>query len=257
MDLLGFGMTKMVTFLLVLCRVGGIFTLAPIFGNQNVSKMVRITIAVALTLIFVPMISYEPKDLNMVTFFVLIVKETLVGVLMGFLATMMFTAIVMAGAYIDLAIGLSFAQQVDPLTKAPTAVMGMVLNLVATLVFLGVNGHHVMIRGLAESFDIIPIGKAVFTPEAANGLLVIFGALIMAALKIAAPLIGVIFIVDIALGILARTVPQMNIFSIGFAMKLIVGLGVMIIILPATSTVMVALFSGLHRDLMMLLRHLV
>jgi flagellar biosynthetic protein FliR len=250
-------MEKLVTFLLVLARVAGIFTLAPIFGNQNVNRYVRVTIAVSLAFIFLPMAKFDVTNIQPISFFAAIVKETLVGVLMGYLASMMFTAIQMAGSYIDLSMGLGFAQQVDPMTKERSSPMGQLQNMVATLVFLGVNGHHMMVRGLAESFALMPLGTMTFSPEVAKGILGIFSTIILTALKIASPVIGVIFITDVALGILARTVPQLNIFNVGFPVKLSVGLMVVSIVIPATAGVMISLFSGLHRDLVMLLRHLV
>ena len=257
MDLLGFGMSKLVTFLMVLARVGGIFTLAPVFGNQNVTRLARIAIAVSLTFVFVPMVNYSLTSFEIIPFLTVIFKEIMVGVLMGFLASMVFSAITMAGSYIDLAMGLGFSQQVDPMTKERTAVMGQLQTLVATLIFLAVNGHHIMIRGLADSFSVIPIGAMTFNPAAAKGMLFVFSAVIMAALKISAPVVGIIFITDVAMGIMGRTVPQMNIFNVGFALKLAVGLLVVIVVLPSTATIVTGLFMGLHRDFMVLLRNLI
>ena len=114
-----------------------------------------------------------------------------------------------------------------------------------------------MIRGLADSFNVIPIGAMTFSPAAANGLLFVFSAVIMAALKISAPVVGIIFITDVAMGIMGRTVPQMNIFNVGFALKLVVGLLVVIVVLPLTATIVTGLFAGLHRDFMVLLRNLI
>ena len=257
MDLLGFGMGKMVTFLLVLARVGGIFTLAPVFGNQNVTRLARIAIAVALASVFVPMVNFTLTSFEILPFLTLIFKETVIGVLMGFLASMVFSAITMAGSYIDLAMGLGFAQQVDPLTKERNAVMASLQTLVATLIFLCLNGHHMMIVGLADSFSLVPIGSMSFSPMAAKGLLFVFSGVIMAALKIAAPVVGVIFITDVAMGIMARTVPQMNVFNVGFALKLTAGLLVVIVVLPTTGSIVAGLFAGLHRDFVILLRSLV
>lgn len=256
MDVLGFGISQITTFLLVLARVGGIFTVGPVFANANVNRQVRIAIALALAFVFLPMAKYDASKLDLLPFLAAILKELLVGLLMGYLASMMFSAIQMAGSYIDLAMGLGFASQVDPMTKERNAVMGQLQNLVATLIFLGINGHHIMIKGLADSFAVLPLAKAGFSPEAAGGMLTIFAVVILAALKIAAPVIGVIFTTDISLGILARTVPQLNVFVVGFPVKLAVGLLVVIVVLPATAAVMVTLFSGLHRDIIMLLRHL-
>jgi len=256
MDILGFGITQLMIFMLVLARVGGIFTTAPIFGNVNVAPMVRVSIALGLTFVFLPMAQVGKVPVDFVPFAFMIIKEMMIGLLMGFLASLMFAAIQMAGAYIDLSLGFGFGGLVDPMTKQQNSVIGQLQNLAATLVFLAVNGHHLMIRGLAESFTILPLGRMGFSPESAGGMFQIFAAVFLAALKIAAPVVGAIFLTDVSLGILARTVPQLNVFVLGFPAKLAVGFFVVMVVLPITIAVMVGLFSGLHTDILALLRQL-
>ena len=256
MDLLGFGMTQIVTFILVLARVGGIFTTAPVFGNVHLSPMVRVAIALSLAFVFFPMARFDASHLELLSFVVTIVKEAIVGLAMGFLAALMFAAIEMAGTFVDLQVGFGFAEVVDPMTRERSAVLGQLQNLAATLLFLALNGHHIMIRGLAESFSIIPIGGMTFSPEAAGNIMQLFAAMFLAALKIGAPVVGAIFLTDVALGILARTVPQLNVFVVGLPAKLAVALIAFIAIMPMAFTVMAGLFSGLHRDLLVLLKHL-
>ncbi|MCE5198772.1 MAG: flagellar biosynthetic protein FliR [Armatimonadota bacterium] len=256
MDILGFGITQILTFLLVLSRVAGIFTSAPIFGNMNVAKPVRLAIAVALTLVFLPMAKYNAPTFDFLPFALALVKEAFIGILMGFLASMMFSAIQMAGAFIDLSMGFGMGQMVDPMTKEHDAVIGQLQNLTATMVFLAVNGHHLMIRGLAESFAILPLGQMSFGQDSANNILQMFAGIMLAALRIAAPVVGAIFLTDVALGILNRTVPQLNVFVVGFPVKLAVGLFATVAVLPLSVVVMTNLFGGLHNDLLVLLKHI-
>lgn len=257
MDLLGFGISQIVTFLLVLARVGGIFTTAPVFGNVHLSPMVRVSMALSLAFVFFPMARFDATHLELLTFVVVIVKEAVVGLAMGFLAMLMFAAIEMAGAFVDLQVGFGFAQVVDPMTREHSAVLGQLQNLAATLLFLALNGHHLMIRGLAESFSIIPLGGMALQPEAAASIMQIFATMFLAALKIGAPVVGAIFLTDVSLGILARTVPQLNVFVVGLPAKLAVALIAFIAIMPMAFAVMAGLFSGLHRDLLVLLKHMV
>lgn len=254
MDLLGFGISQIVTFVLVLVRVAGIFTVAPIFGNVNVSPYVRVGIAACLAFVFVPMAHYDASNLNYLTFVLVIAKEALVGLVMGFLAAMMFAAIQMAGAFIDLQIGFGFANVIDPMMKQHNAVIGQLYNLAATLLFLALNGHHLMIRGLADSFAVLPLGGMTMTPGATAGIFQIFGVLFLAALKIGAPVVGAIFLTDVSLGILARTVPQLNVFVVGFPAKLTVGMLAVFAVMPIAFVVMTGLFGGLERDLVRLLK---
>ena len=257
MDILGFGISQILTFILVFARVGGIFTSGPIFGNTNVAPMVRITIAVCLAFVFLPMAHYDASKLDLLPFILAIIKETLVGIVMGFLASLMFTAVQMAGAFIDLQIGFGFGNMVDPMLKEHSAVIGQLQNMAATLLFLGVNGHHMMIQGLADSFAILPLGKMAFSSAAAGGMVQTFTIIFIAALKIGAPVVGAIFLTDVALGVLARTVPQLNVLVVGMPAKLAVGFFVVSAVLPFAFAVMVGLFSGLHSDLIVLLKHLV
>jgi len=246
----------MVTFLLVLVRVAGIFTVAPIFGNVNVTPLVRVGIAGCLAFVFLPMAHFDAASLDFLPFLLVIVKEALVGIVMGFLAAMMFAAVQMAGAFIDLQIGFGFANVVDPMMKEHSAVIGQLYNFAATLLFLGLNGHHLMIRGLADSFSVLPLGSAIVTPHATSGILQVFTVLFLASLKIGAPVVGAIFLTDVSLGILARTVPQLNVFVVGFPAKLTVGLLAVFAVLPMTFVVMTGLFGGLEHDLVRLLKYM-
>lgn len=256
MDILGFTITQALTFVLVLVRAAGIFTVAPIFGNVNVSPYVRVGIAAALAFVFMPMARFNATDLDVMTFVLVVAKEAAVGLVMGFLAAMMFAAVQMAGAYVDLQVGFGFANVVDPMMKQHNAVVAQLYNLCATLLFLAINGHHLMIRGLADSFAVLPLGGMAMAPGATAGVMQLFAVLFVAALKIGAPVVGAIFLTDVALGILARTVPQLNVFVVGLPAKLSVGMLAVFAVLPIAFVVMSGLFEGLERDLVRLLRYL-
>ena len=246
--------SQMTTFVLVLVRVAGIFTVAPIFGNVNVAPMVRVGMAACLAFVFLPMAQFDASGLEFLPFLLVVVKEALIGIVMGFLASMIFTAIQMAGSYIDLQVGFGFANVVDPMMKHHSAVIGQLYNFAATLLFLALNGHHLMIRGLADSFAVLPLGSATRSAEATSTILQIFVVLFVASLKIGAPVIGAIFLTDVSLGILARTVPQLNVLVVGFPAKLTVGMLAVFAALPLTLAVMTRLFGGLERDIVRLLR---
>lgn len=254
MDILGFGISQIVTFVLVLVRVAGIFSVAPIFGNVNVTPFVRVGIAACLAFVFLPMAHFDASHLDFLGFTLVIAKEALVGIVMGFLAAMMFAAIQMAGAFIDLQIGFGFAQVVDPMLKQHNAVIGQLYNLSATLLFLALNGHHLMIRGLADSFAILPLGHMAVAPSATTGMIEVFAILFLSALKIGAPVVGAIFLTDVALGILARTVPQLNVFVVGLPAKLTVGFLAIFAVMPLMFTVLTRLFGGLEHDIVRLLK---
>lgn len=254
MDIGIWTISQVVTFVLVLVRVAGIFTVAPIFGNVNVAPMVRVGIAVCLAFVFLPMARFDASNIDFLPFLLIVAKEALIGIVMGFLASLVFTAIQMAGSFIDLQVGFGFANVVDPMMKQHSAVIGQLYNFAATLLFLALNGHHLMIRGLADSFSILPLDSTMQMSSAASGVLQIFIVLFIASLKIGAPVVGAIFLTDVSLGILARTVPQLNVFVVGFPAKLTVGFLAVFAVLPVTLGVMSGLFGGLERDIIRLLQ---
>lgn len=256
MDLFAFGLANVITFLLVLARVAGIFTAAPIFGNVNVAPMVRVSIALALAFVFFPMARCESVPTDLLPFISAVAKEALVGLCMGFLASLMFTAIQMSGALIDLQVGFGFAQIVDPMTRENHAVISQLHNFAATLLFLALNGHHFMINGLADSFSILPLGEVALQGAAVGELLQAFAGIFVAALKIGAPVVGAIFLTDVALGILARTVPQLNVFVVGLPAKMAVAMLAVIAVMPMAFAVMSRLFMGLQKDIAVLIRTL-
>ncbi len=253
-SLYAFGLFQVLKFLLVLARIGGIFTSAPVFGDVHVPPRVRIVLAVALTLVFFPIVKCDAYPLDIFPFVCVLVKEACIGLIIGFIVALVFSAVRIAGAYVDLVLGFGFANLVDPTFKENSAVVGQLQNLVATLLFLSINGHHVVIKGLSDSFTILPLGNSGVLEPAVQGLTAAFAVMFGSALRIALPVVGAIFLTDVSLGILARTVPQLNVFVVGFPAKLAVAFFVLAVSLPFTSGVMAHMFSGLQRDIALVLK---
>lgn len=243
-------------FLLVLARVGGIFTTAPVFANVHLPVRIRVGLALALTFVFFPVVECELPRTEVLPFVCALVKETFVGLAIGFVAALVFAAVHVAGTYIDLLMGFGFANIVDPTTREQNAVIGQFQNLVATLLFLSINGHHVLLKGLADSFVVLPLAQGVFSEQVARGMLEMFAGVFGSALKIAMPVVGTIFLTDVSLGILARTVPQLNVFVVGFPAKLAVALFIIIVTLPFAFKVMAGQFLNIERNIVLMLRFL-
>jgi flagellar biosynthetic protein FliR len=258
MSLLNFGIDQIIIWLLVFTRTSGIFSVAPVFGNSHVPVYTRIGMAACLAFIFTPLVSAghptPPTELFELTF--AIVRELAVGLAMGFVGMLLFMVIQAAAELIDLQMGLGFASLVDP-NNEHTSVVGQFYYIVATLIFLSVNAHHMLLQGLADSFTIIPLGHMSFNPAATGSIVAVFDRMFVAAIKIGGPIVGVILLTDVALGILARTVPQLNVLVVGFPAKIFVGLATIIVAMPAVITVMHTLFGSLYGDLHILSQALV
>lgn len=254
MDLTAFTISKMIAFLLVLARTSGVFIASPVFSSRNIAIPAKICISVALSIIFVPMVKPVSEDIGTLVLVSMVAKEITVGYMMGFLASLTIAAIRIAGTYIDLSAGFGFAQMVDPMSQEQNSVMGQLLNLVATLMFLVTKAHHLVIQGLADSFTVMPLGNLTVNPELTGNFFAVFGTIFLAALKIAAPILGVIFLTDLSLGILSRTVPQLNIINVGFSVKMVVCLVTVMILMPIAIGIMADLFGGIRKDFTVLVK---
>lgn len=235
MDIAFFGIARLETFLLVLIRTAGIFTLTPIFGAVQAPVMARVAVAVALSIVFVPLCvpaNGAAPATDFLPLACLAAKEAIVGLAIGFVVTLVFTAVQAAGEFIDLQSGFGFATMVDPVYGVQAAVASRVHFLLASLLFFVTNAHHIMISGLSDSFGIIPVTQIALNPGVAGDAVSLFAACFSVALRIAAPVFAASFLADVALVIIARTVPHMNVLMVGLPMKLGVTLIGMVVALP-------------------------
>jgi flagellar biosynthesis protein FliR len=258
MQILNFGLVQILTWLLVFARSAGIFTTAPIFGNAHVSMFTRVGMAACLAFIFAPMVAAAnmPVPSDTLSLAAAVVKEAVVGLMIGFVGMLLFMVVQAAAEMIDMQIGFGFANIVDPMMNQHTSVIGQFQYMAATLIFLGMNGHHLLLQGLADSFSVLPLGHVSLSAAATHSMLNTFARLFLAAMKIGGPVVGVILLTDVALGILARTVPQLNVLVVGFPAKIIVGLLTVIVAMPAAFIVVQDLFAGLGTDINLLVRTL-
>jgi len=180
-------------------------------------------------------------------------REVIVGLAFGFTANLVFTAVSIAGEVADMQSGFAFTSLVDPTNEQHTSVIGQFQMMTAWLVFLVVNGHHVLIHGLARSLAILPIGTAVIPAVSAAGPVSLITRTFIVALQIGAPVLGSALIADVALGLLARNVPQMNLLVIGFPIKMMVALTMLMLSLPlliAAERSLVPMMDSSLQDLM-------
>lgn len=177
-------------------------------------------------------------------YFMLIIKEAMVGLFIGFIAALMMSAIQIAGGFIDFQMGFAIANVIDPQTGAQSPLMGQYLSIIALLVLLTVNGHHLLMDGIFYSYNFIPIDQLMIPfgkENVAEFVLLSFNKMFLIAFQMSLPIVGTLFLVDIALGIVARTVPQLNIFVVGLPIKI----GVSFLVLIAVMGALIAVTSDL------------
>lgn len=233
-------------FLLVLTRMTGLFVVAPIFGKRNIPAYFKVALAFFMAIILVN--TQNPglteKYSNLWGFGFLIAKELLVGITIGYVSYIIFTSIYVAGQLIDMQIGFGMVNVLDPLSNIQIPVTANFYYIISMMLFLLGNGHHILINALFDSFKIVPLGTAVFSDALMSDVLRIFGSIFSIGFRISAPVLATILVTDIALGIMAKAVPQLNVFVVGMPMKIIIGLLVMVL----TFTTFVAIIEGLTGD---------
>ncbi|MCT2534537.1 flagellar type III secretion system protein FliR [Aquibacillus koreensis] len=217
-------------FLLILVRVTAFFVTMPIFSYRTVPTQFKIGFGFFLAWIMfytmqIPEIAFDG------TYILLLLKETLVGLLLGLIAYIILSAIQIAGGFIDFQMGFAIANVVDPQTGAQSPLVGQYFYTIALLFLLTVNGHHLLINGIFYSYETIPLDRLIDFSNENIAYLVIetFNEMFIIAFQMSIPIVGCLFLVDVALGIIARTVPQLNVFVVGLPLKILVALFVLVI----------------------------
>ncbi|UVM71012.1 flagellar biosynthetic protein FliR [Pseudomonas alvandae] len=212
------------SFVLPLFRVTAVLMSMPVFGTTLVPGRVRLYFALAITVVIAPGLPPMPAvhalDLSAL---MLVAEQILIGALLGFSLQLFFQAFVVAGQIISIQMGMAFASMIDPTNGVNTAVIGQFLTMLVTLLFLAMNGHLVVFEVLTESFTTMPVGSAMLVNhfwEIAGKL----GWVLGAAMVLVLPAITALLVVNIAFGVMTRAAPQLNIFSIGFPLTLVLGM---------------------------------
>ncbi|MDQ0412491.1 flagellar biosynthetic protein FliR [Mesobacillus stamsii] len=231
------------TFLLIFVRVTSFFLMMPLFSYRTIPATHKIGLGFMLALIMFSAIDAPELKIDSV-YFMLIIKEAMVGLFIGFIAALMMSAIQIAGGFIDFQMGFAIANVIDPQTGAQSPLMGQYLSIIALLVLLTVNGHHLLMDGIFYSYNFIPIDQLMIPfgkENVAEFVLLSFNKMFLIAFQMSLPIVGTLFLVDIALGIVARTVPQLNIFVVGLPIKI----GVSFLVLIAVMGALIAVTSDL------------
>ncbi|WP_422445797.1 flagellar biosynthetic protein FliR [Thermoanaerobacterium sp. DL9XJH110] len=244
----------LIKFLLVLFRCMGFLMLTPVFGRREFPVQARIGLAALLSFIIYPLATEISYTGGLWDLAILAVKETTVGVAVGYITLLMFSALYVAGEIIDMQMGFGIVNVIDPQSSNQVPLMGNFYYIVTILVFLTVNGHHVLISAIIKSFEIVPLGKAIFTGNLFSAIRSSFVDMFSIGVKVSFPVVSMIFLTDLALGIIARTVPQMNVFIVGLPLKIFVGIVGMIFVFPMFIVALDVIFNGAYDNILLILR---
>jgi flagellar biosynthetic protein FliR len=220
--------------MIAMIRPGAAFLAAPIFGANFVPVQLRLVVALAIGIpaLSVTGFTLPPDGLASGAGFILVGGEVMVGLALGFSVLLGFSAATVAGEVIGNAMGLGFAAMIDPASGQQNPVLSQFMSILATFLFLAINGHLALAATIVESYRALPPGHAWLSAESLHGLVLFGGVLFSAGLSIALPVAFAIVLVQIVMGLLARSAPQLNLFAVGFPAALLAGIVLLAIAAP-------------------------
>lgn len=248
-------MNSLPTFLLIFARVLAFFVTMPLFSYRTIPTPFRIGFSFFLALVMFNTVEATTMLIDSDYIF-LVVKEVLVGLLVGLIAFIIVSALQVAGGFIDFQMGFAIANVMDPQTGAQSPLTGQYFYIIALLFLLAVDGHHLIIDGIFNSYQFIPIDTFInFENQTiADFVIESFNYMFLIAFQMAIPIVGTLFLVDIALGIIARTVPQLNVFVVGLPLKILVSFLAILIFFALYMTVVERLFDAMFRVMRQLMQ---
>lgn len=224
---------RFILLIVIFVRVLTIFSVAPIFSSEVIPLQIRLAISLFFAFTLFPFMTDQLAFINLdfLSFVLLIIIEVITGLIIGFMMNLIFFGMQIAGELMGFDLGLNVATVYDPET-GNNPVLGRFLYYTAALIFLMINGHHFIVESVKISYESIPISGFVLSNQFVEKIIKTSTIMFVVAIKIAAPIIISLFLTNIGLGILARIVPQMNIFIIGFPLKIGIGLIIISFMIP-------------------------
>lgn len=253
---LNISLPQLQLYLLVFLRVGAILISIPVFESNTMPHLFRLALAFAASLILFPMLKLSPMPVagSIFTFGIGAAREILLGVTIGFSVKFIFAGIQLAGQLAGYQMGLAIAEVLDPADSQQIPLLGQFNNLVALLIFLSINAHYWFIKALALSYRIVPPLSAHFGGSLMEQLIRLGGNMFVIAIQVGAPVIAVLLVTSAAFGLVARTVPQLNVFIVAMPLKIGVGLIFLGLSLPYFAAFLKRIFGGLGEHILIMLK---
>lgn len=243
-------------FFLIFLRVGAILVSMPVFKSKSIPVLFKIGLALAASIVLFPLLDRTifavPDHLG--SFAVGAVSEVLLGISIGMVVNLIFVGLQMAGQISGYQMGLAIARVMDPSAGQQVPLLSQFFQLFAFLMFLTLNAHHWFIKALAESFELVPLFGFKLSGSLIEQLMHVAGNMFVIAIKVGAPIIAVLMLTSIAFGLIARTVPQMNVLFVAMPLKIMVGLIFIGLSLPYLSSFLRTVFGNLGHTLFLLMK---
>jgi flagellar biosynthesis protein FliR len=244
------------SFALVLARVAGLFAAIPVFGSRIVPVRIKAPLIFTMALLIFPIVQLKvvipPGD--SITLGLLVIRETLIGLTLSLLSQFIFAAVEFCGQQVGTQMGISLAALFDPATENNIPTMAMFQGVLATLLFLALGVHHFFITGIVESYRVIPLGGWHTSPDLLKFLIEASAGIFLIAVKLAAPVAVALLATSVALGIVARSFPAMNVFMVSMPLNIGIGFLILGLSLPMFVRVLQGAFGGMVGQLRLLFR---
>lgn len=243
-------------FVLVLGRMAGLFAAIPLFGGRTVPLRVRMAAILAMSLVLFPVVrqNVPPLPGDVLTFALLVIRETLIGLTLGLLSVVIFAAVEFCGQMVGMQMGLSIATLFDPSIGTQSSSIAVFQNLLAMLLFMSVGAHYIFLRALTESYRLIPVGNWHVSGPLLEYLVSATGAVFVLAIKLSAPVMAALLATSVVLGIMARAFPQMNVFIVAMPLNIAIGFLILGLSLLAFVRVVENGFGALPHQIELLFR---
>jgi flagellar biosynthetic protein FliR len=243
-------------FFFIFLRVGAILMTMPIFKSKSVPVLFKAGLTLATSMVLFPILNLKvfPELTSVISFGIGAIGEVLLGITIGLAVNLIFAGIQMAGQLAGYQMGMALANVMDPNSSIQIPILAQFNQMFALLIFLAVNAHHWFLRALAESYRLVPPFGFQFSNSLMEQIVQIAGSMFVIGLKIGAPIIAVLLLTSIAFGLIARTVPQMNVFFVAMPLKIFVGLLFLGFSLPFLLSYLKQLFRGVGETIFLILK---
>ncbi len=229
---MSFTLQQLEFFLMIVVRMSGFIYTAPFFGLRNVPLRVKTGLTMAISVVMFSVLPYEPLEYaGVIGFALLIVQELLCGLILGFVANICYQILAFSGQILDMEIGFSMVNELDPVTSAQVTVSGNLYSYAVMLMLMVTYMHHYLLEALIDSYALVPIGRMSLNPMIYSVVVKLVGEYFVLGFRIVLPVFAAMLIVNSVLAILARVAPQLSMFVIGIQLKVFVGLAVMVVMI--------------------------
>lgn len=228
-------LSNYITFMAVFARMTGMIVFNPIWGRRNVPVIVKMGLAILISLIVMGVLPAGTSIYLSNPFILLFIclKELFIGFIVGFIIQMFLSALLMAGEFADLQLGVGMASIYDPQSNISMSMVGSLFNIFYIALFFISNAHLNFFKIMVFSFDILPLGTALLNPQCGQYIALLFANVLVLAVKLSLPIVAIEIITEIGLGVLMRAVPQINMFVVGLQLKLLVGIILIVLVFPS------------------------